>query len=619
MNKKKLYLLMLGIFLLAFLIRIVHLLLIKNNPLFLNLLLDAKEYDEWAKDILENDWLSRSHDFMSPAYPYFLSLIYLIFGHSIIIAALIQIVLGSINCVLIFLITLKIFNYSELNSSSVTPLHKNAVLIGTVAAVMAALYGISIFYEAMLLKVVLINFLNLLMILMLLYGIEKISFKYFLFAGMFLGLSLFLRPNIYLFVPFVLFWLWTLREQINFKRVIYYFIAFCAGFVIISSFFWARNYSINHELVLTSGHGGMNLYVGNNPYDLYRPWDFSPDTRYEHIAFVNEARRLTGKNLTTMEASKFWYDQSLKFMREQPLKEMSLLIKKFFIFWNAYEVPLNGQEFQSCKNYYPLLRFPFLTFGFIAPLAFLGIILLINKNKKVNLLLFYFLAYMAANVMFLIYSESRFPVVPVFFICASFSILWIITQVKEKNYVKFIIAAVSLAALFYLVNNKYYNIENHGIKAAQYNNFGVIYANGQQYNNAIKEFKKAIIADPVSAEFRNNLANTYLSTGLTDSAIIEYKKALQIKPDMYDIHLKLAQIYSDEKKYENALDEFDEVLHVDSASLEGINGVGIVFAKMKKYKTAEFWFKKALSIDPAYIPAQQNCKLIEKLISQKAQ
>lgn len=117
MNKKKLYILMLGIFLFALLIRLVHLLLIKNNPLFLNLLLDAKEYDSWAKDILEKDWLSKSHDFMSPAYPYFLSLIYLIFGHNITIAALIQFIIGSINCVLIFLITHKIFDYSKYDNN----------------------------------------------------------------------------------------------------------------------------------------------------------------------------------------------------------------------------------------------------------------------------------------------------------------------------------------------------------------------------------------------------------------------------------------------------------------------------------------------------------------------
>jgi hypothetical protein len=155
-NRKHIFIQLFGLFLFALALRLLHLYLIRNNPVFLNLLLDSQHYDEWARIITEKDWLSKNFPFMSPGYPYFLALIYLIFGHSIHVVAVIQSVIGSINCVLIYFIAQKVFSSSGYGTNAgdkeliLSPKHIH--LLGILSAGIAVLYGISIFYEGMLLQ-----------------------------------------------------------------------------------------------------------------------------------------------------------------------------------------------------------------------------------------------------------------------------------------------------------------------------------------------------------------------------------------------------------------------------------------------------------------------------------
>ncbi len=647
-RKKKLILILSTIFLLALIIRIIHFLLIKNSPLFLNPILDAKQYDDWAGEILDKDWLSRSFDFMSPAYPYFLSVIYFIFGHSIPAVAMMQFLIGSVNCSLIYILVKKVFSISGFESHNKFQKFilsgKSIDFIGIVAAAISVCYGISIFYEGLLLKVALINFCNLMLLLLLIQGLEKKSAKHYFFAGLFLGLSAYLRPNILLFVPFML--LWFILSSIPFR--IKHLVSFTAwlffGYLIIFIPFAIRNYTINNEIVLTSGHGGINFYFGNNPESrgIYEAqYFYIPDTKYEHEGFVIEASRRTGQKLTTMQASRYWYGQSFDFIISHPLQWSGLLIKKFFIFWNAYEVPLNGLEYNMCKDYFPLLKAPFINFGIIAPFALLGMILLFNKNEKINLLLFYTFMYLLGAVVYYNSSEYRFPVVLALFIFASYAVCWIVIKVKQKNTGRLAFAMVGLIPFVILVNNRIFKIDDNSNNGTLYNNIGTIYASAGDYDNAIGHYEKAVNAYPEGIEFRDNLAHALLLNGMPDKAIDEYNKTLEImKPHLSDaelnntgttmsqsslpyvffiskIRLKLGEIYIQTKQFEKAKENFIELLKFDPASVYALNDLGIVYFNMHDYDAAKTYFEKALKIKPGFIPALNNLEKINKQIINK--
>jgi len=99
-----------GIFIFAFIIRILYLNQIKNTPFFGCLQLDPLYYDTWAGKLLKTGWVDSSVFCGSPLYLYFLATVYKVFGHNIFLATLIQHALGALSCVIIYLIGEKIFN-----------------------------------------------------------------------------------------------------------------------------------------------------------------------------------------------------------------------------------------------------------------------------------------------------------------------------------------------------------------------------------------------------------------------------------------------------------------------------------------------------------------------------
>ncbi|HQN00397.1 MAG TPA: glycosyltransferase family 39 protein, partial [Candidatus Hydrogenedentes bacterium] len=95
-------------------IRIVHQLLVSRADSMYGFLLqggDNYTYDRWANEIAQQFWLGwdRIPFFHGPLYPYFLSLIYLRFGHHHDPAAWTQRLLGAVSVVLIFYLARRIF------------------------------------------------------------------------------------------------------------------------------------------------------------------------------------------------------------------------------------------------------------------------------------------------------------------------------------------------------------------------------------------------------------------------------------------------------------------------------------------------------------------------------
>ena len=111
-------------------------------------ILDSKYYDTVAQDILEGNLVRRDAFFMGPLYPYFLAVVYGVFGRSFIVIRIVQILGGALTVILTYLIGKRVFRPS----------------IALLASVMLALYGTITFYEGHLLMMWLGTLLNMTMI-----------------------------------------------------------------------------------------------------------------------------------------------------------------------------------------------------------------------------------------------------------------------------------------------------------------------------------------------------------------------------------------------------------------------------------------------------------------------
>jgi 4-amino-4-deoxy-L-arabinose transferase-like glycosyltransferase len=97
------------IFCIAFVLRLIYIFQMQDSPFFNFPQIDTLWHHLWAKEIAGGNIIGNEAFFRAPLYPYFLGLIYSIFGDGPIAYRIIQSLLGSISCVLIYLITLRLF------------------------------------------------------------------------------------------------------------------------------------------------------------------------------------------------------------------------------------------------------------------------------------------------------------------------------------------------------------------------------------------------------------------------------------------------------------------------------------------------------------------------------
>ena len=85
----------------AFVMRAVYLWQVRQTPEFALLVGDAVTYDAWASRIANGDWLGEGVFYQAPLYPYFLGILYTVFGRDLWAVRLVQIILGAGSCVLL--------------------------------------------------------------------------------------------------------------------------------------------------------------------------------------------------------------------------------------------------------------------------------------------------------------------------------------------------------------------------------------------------------------------------------------------------------------------------------------------------------------------------------------
>src|SRR5205085_8788818 len=98
------------IFAVALAVRLVHVYQLKSTPFFDTLLGDAHGYDLWAQRLAAGDWIGTDVFYQAPLYPYFLGVVYSIFGRDLLIVRIVQALIGSASCVLLGMAGARLFS-----------------------------------------------------------------------------------------------------------------------------------------------------------------------------------------------------------------------------------------------------------------------------------------------------------------------------------------------------------------------------------------------------------------------------------------------------------------------------------------------------------------------------
>jgi len=584
-----------GVFMLALVLRLIYLKQITATPIFHGLVVDAEKFDGLALTILGGDFTHKEFIYLNPLYPFFLSIIYFIAGHSQFSVLCTQAVMDSLSCILLYYCASTLFNKA----------------VGIIAAITYACYGLAIFYTGTILAPTLVIFLSLAFIASLLPG-EKRKPSTFFISGILFGLVVAARPNVILFLFFLPLWFFTaLKNKLGISRSIRLLSLFLVGFLAVMSLITLRNYSIEKSVSPFSVQGGINFYIGNNPEatgTFMSPHGLSSSPIKQVKTSIRYAEKQSGETLTPSQASRYWLSQGLTFIKNNPLDAFSLSMTKWAFLWRKEELPLNI-DYSLSRTFLPIFRLPFFTFGIIAPFALLGIILSLKRKKEIVLVLLFMVSLALSITIFFITARYRMPLVPFLIICSSYALYSLGEMLRAKETKGVTICVTVLIVSFFGIHYDF-TFFTRPSPAKHYSNLGMVYNRQGKSDEALSVLNRALSIDPYCVEAHFNLGNVYREQGAFNEAIDCYRKTLQINPDFAEAHNNLGMTYGKKGLLDEAISEFNHALTINPSLVDVHYNRGTAYGKQGKLEKALSDFKKELVMHPDNANAHFNLGMV---------
>jgi Tfp pilus assembly protein PilF len=538
-----------GVLLLALALRIIFLLQINTTPLVDFLAADTGDFERFSLEILKGNLLSRETIYFNPLYPFFLAAVYFILGHHPLMVMIIQALVDTGTCLLIYLISTNIFR------DRVT---------GLIAAFFYAGYGLAIFYTGIMVGASLATFLFIFSAYLLLAAARNRYRWLWFLIGITYGLAVLLRPNTLFVFPFIIFWIIRGRaDRVKITGKLCRVAVVIAGILLVILPFSVRNYLITGNISPPFGNGGFNFYVGNHQgasgtYTYLKGISNSPAGQIK--SSVLQAKKAAGEEVSLSQASAYWFDRGIRFVVQSPSEYLLLLGRKFLLFWNAQEIGQNIDYYFS-KRFSSLLALPLFSFGIVAPFAWLGFIFALRRRPAGILIPVIFLfAYLGSIIVFFVSARYRLPAIPFIIIFSSYGVSSLIRLFFPKIKKSVWLYIIFLIAVFIPVNINLSPVDETEYLSWSHNMLGNVYQEKGMPAKAIREFHRALTLDPDNISARNFLGSAYRSLGQLDRAIHEYKQALLINPEDATARNNLGVAYAELEMVEEAFVEFQAAL-----------------------------------------------------------
>ncbi len=512
---------------LALALRLTYLAQIQSWPFFYYPILDSRTQYKWATILLNTHGIGNAEvTAKAPLYPYFLAFHQWLVGDvpaALYSAHLFQLVLGAVTCGLTYLLGRRAFGEAA----------------GILAGLIAALYSPGIFRDGQLLDTALATFLATTFLLALFAALDRPTSGRWLGAGLLLGCLHLTRPNLLIFAPVLavalIFWF---RRTHGASRAAAMIGFLALGIVLPILPITARNYRIRGHLTAVSDTGGINLYTGNNPSaDGFSPipsgiaWE-----RTWYAAEEGAGTRVAGQQ------DAYWRSLAYDFWREQPGRALALLVKKVYLYWNAYEIP-NNVSYDWGRARATVLRLAPFTFAVVGPLGLLGIVLGGWRSRRAWALTLFVASNVAAVAAFFVCGRYRMPALPVLCAFAGLALVELYRFTAKRAWGRVVPALAALAVFALFVNSDAYGVRRSRGANRDWYYLGQSYLRAANYERAKQAFRQAGEANPDDADAYRLLAQMEMSSGELEAAREDFRRALEIAPDYSSAAATMAELY----------------------------------------------------------------------------
>lgn len=585
-----------AIFVVAFSVRLIYLIHIQAIPLFYHLASDARSYDEWAQRIVAGDWLGQGVFYQAPLYPYFLALLQFVMGHDLWSIRVVQILLGSLSCVLLY-------------AAGKSFLSRGA---GIAAGFMLSLYAPAIFFDALIQKTVVDLFLITLLLFLLSRTQQGSHWGRWVAIGAVLALLGLARENALIWLLVLPLWIWFRFAERSPRVRLAWIGVFLVGALFILLPVGARNLKVGGEFTLTTSQFGPNFFIGNNPMadGTYMPLRGGHgDPRYERQDATELAEQALGRSLSPGEVSSYWLQRSLEYVRSQPIDWLRLMWRKWLLTWNVRELE-DADDFYLYQDWSWLLRVLGWAshFGALAPLAAMGVVLTWREWRRLWLL-YALLGTIAVSVaLFYLFGRYRFPMIPFLALFAGAGIVEVVLLWKERRLHQLL--ACAAIVLLTAVAVGWPAASRPGPSAAGYNNLANALAKQDRFTEAEENYRQALEVDPNFEAAHFDMGNLFARQGKLDEAREQYQETLKIAPDFAEAHNNLGNVLAAQGDLENAIQHFRQALRLGLTHSAHFN-LGNALVRQGRIEEAMDQFQEALKINPTFAPAYLNLGRVE--------
>ena len=147
-------------------------------------------------------------------------------------------------------------------------------------------------------------------------------------------------------------------------------------------------------------------------------------------------------------------------------------------------------------------------------------------------------------------------------------------------------------------------------------NLGNVLKDLGRLEEAVKSYKKTIAIEPNYHAAQHNLGVTLQELGLFNDAAEQYEQALNIKPDNIEARINLGSVYQSLGQLEEAIEQYESILSTYPENVEVLNNLGIIYRELGHTGEAISYYKKALEINPRFTGAYYNLGFIYQDLGQ---
>ena len=351
------------------------------------------------------------------------------------------------------------------------------------------------------------------------------------------------------------------------------------------------NRAASGEWVFLASQGGINLWIGNNPEADGMSARLPGFTSWRNEDVDAVLAREHGRRLGPGEQDQYYRRQALQFFREEPGQALALFVRKFYYFFQGYEIR-NDRDLQSLRERDSILGLPLPDFGWVGPLALAGFFFT-RRRWRETAHLWGTAAVIAVTVsLFFVTARYRMAAWPALLPLAGAGVAGILERGISGRARA---SRIALAAVLIVLARIDFLDIRHPDPSQPHFQYGNVYARVQRFADAEREYRTALSIAPDFGEAHHHLGALYLEQGRIPDATAELRESVRLLPNSFRARRSLAEALEAQGNIEEAIRLRRENVELSAGDHEDMHALARVLGSAGQYPESWALFERILS------------------------